>query len=507
MPSNNKAKSWPPRWLTQVSEDALHKSRGHFAADFINAMCIQTKDTVAGKAGQSIVLRDWQHTLLQHIFAIENNKFKHRIALVGMARKNGKSALSSGIALWGLFTGESGAEIYSCAADRDQAKIVFGDAKKMIEAEPELMEHVKLYRDAIEVPETGSIYRALSSEAFTKEGLSPSLVIYDELHAAPNRELFDVMQLGMGARREPLLLAITTAGVKADSTGQDSVAYSLYQYGQKVARGEVYDPSFFMAWWEAPIDSDHKNPKTWQLANPAFEDLNSREDFESAVRRTPESEFRTKRTNAWVSSHTAWLPSGSWEELVSEQEIDPDVEIVLGFDGSFSGDASVIVGVTKEDEPHVFLVKAWEKQPTDSEDWRVDIAAVESTILEFCGKYKVKEVACDPFRWQRSMQVLQEAGVPIVEWPSTSAVRMIPACSKFYDAVVEKKMTHNGDPLLARHLSNAVVKIDRLGPRIVKEHRGSPRKIDAAVAAVIAFDRATVITQEPEEVVPGFYNF
>ena len=262
-----------------------------------------------------------------------------------------------------------------------------------------------------------------------------------------------------------------------------------------------------MAWWEAPVDSDHRSPDTWQLANPAFGDLNSQEDFESAVKRTPEAEFRTKRTNAWVSNQTAWLPNGTWDSCANEKELDNEKEIILGFDGSFSGDASVIIGVTIEEVPHVFLVKAWEKQPTDVDDWRVDIAEVENTILEFCGQYKVKEVACDPFRWQRSMQVLQEAGIPIVEWPSTSAMRMVPACSKFYDAVAEQKLTHDNNPLLARHLSNAVVKIDRLGPRIVKEHRGSPRKIDAAVASIIAFDRATVVRQEPEQIVPGFISF
>jgi len=507
VPNNKKVSAWPPRWLTPIDKSMLDKSQGRFAADFINAMCIQTKDTIAGTTGERIVLRNWQEELLNHIFAVrKDGKLKHRTALVGMPRKNGKSSLGSGIALWSLFTGVNGGEIYSCAADRDQARIVFGDAKKMIEAESELVEHCKVYRDAIEIPATGSIYRVLSSEAFTKEGLSPTLVIYDELHAAPNRELFDVMTLGMGARSEPLLLAITTAGVKSDSTGQDSVAYSLYQYGQKVARKEVDDPSFFMAWWEAALDADFRSPETWQLANPAYGDINSIEDFKSAVKRTPESEFRTKRTNAWVSSQTAWLPSGSWEKNHKEKEIDSEVPIILGFDGSFSGDASVIVGVTKEDEPHIFLIKAWEKQPTDSEDWRVDILEVENEIIDFCGKHNVLEVACDPFRWQRSMQVLQEAGIPIVEWPSTSASRMIPACSKFYDAVAENKLTHNGDPLLARHLSNAVIKVDRLGPRIVKEHRGSIRKIDAAVAAVIAFDRATVVTQEEEVLVPGFYN-
>jgi phage terminase large subunit-like protein len=103
------------------------------------------------------------------------------------------------------------------------------------------------------------------------------------------------------------------------------------------------------------------------------------------------------------------------------------------------------------------------------------------------------------------MQVLQEVGVPIVEWPSTSASRMVPACSKFYDAVTDEKVTHDHNPTLARHIDNAVVKIDRLGPRIVKEHRGSPRKIDAAVAAIIAYDRATVTRVVEPEIVPGFW--
>ena len=104
------------------------------------------------------------------------------------------------------------------------------------------------------------------------------------------------------------------------------------------------------------------------------------------------------------------------------------------------------------------------------------------------------------------MQVLQDSGIPIVEWPSTSAARMIPACQKFYDAVTDQKLKHDSDPLLARHLSNAVVKIDRLGPRIVKEHRGSPRKIDAAVASIIAFDRATA-SKQIEVLTPEFFIF
>jgi hypothetical protein len=116
-------------------------------------------------------------------------------------------------------------------------------------------------------------------------------------------------------------------------------------------------------------------------------------------------------------------------------------QVVLGFDGSFSGDASVIMGVTVEDGHTFFLLRLGKNNQTDTDDWRVDSLEVENSIIEFCQKYKVKEIACDPFRWQRTMQVLQDAGLPVVEWPSTSAARMIPACAKFYDAVAGEKLT------------------------------------------------------------------
>jgi phage terminase large subunit-like protein len=186
---------------------------------------------------------------------------------------------------------------------------VFGTGRRMVELDPELPGHLKLYRDAIEFPATGSIWRVLSAEAFTKEGLNPHQVIFDEVHAQPNRELWDVMALASGARTEPLMIGITTAGVRSDSTGQDSLCYGLYQHGQRVASGEIDDPAFFMAWWEpADPESDHRLEATWREGNPGFDDLVAAEDFVSAVRRTPEPEFRTKRCNQWVNTSATWLP-------------------------------------------------------------------------------------------------------------------------------------------------------------------------------------------------------
>ena len=501
--------SWPPRWLTHdVSEMS---ERAQLAIDFVEVFGQITKESVAGRAGSRLILRDWQKDIIRNIYATnDNGEFLRKLNVVGVPRKNGKSALASHLAVFDTFFGVQGGETYSVAVTRDQARIVFGEAKRIIEAHEDLRKVAKLYRDAIEVPGRNSVYRVLSSEAGAVEGLNSSSIWLDEAHALPNRKMFDVMSLSMAARGgKAHMTVISTAGVRTDSTGRDSLLFDLYQYGQKVARGEVDDPSFWMGWWEAPEEMDHKDPETWRIANPGFGDLNSVEDFESAVRRTPEAEFRTKRTNFWASSQTTWLPTGAWEECAGDAEISYEDDIILGFDGSFSGDASVIVAATipKDGEPvKVNLVKAWEKDLTIHDDnWRVDIAEVEQAILDYCQTHpNVKEVACDPFRWQRSMEVLMEKGVPIVEYPSTSARRMVPACAKFYDAVMEKRIVHDGDGLLARHLSNAVTKIDQLGVRIVKDQRNSPRKIDAAVAAVIATDRA--LTGRLEEIVPQFFG-
>jgi phage terminase large subunit-like protein len=467
-----------------------------------------TKDSVAGKAGSPLVLREWQKSLLEHLFAWDEGGIRSRVSLVGMPRKSGKSALGSMIGLYSLILGPRGAEVYSVAAEKEQARIVFADAKRTVEASPELSSLTKLYRDAIELPSFNSVYRVLSAESVTKEGLSPTTVIFDELHAQPDRELFDVFSLAMGARGKlATLIAITTAGVRSDRTGKDSIAFNLYNYGKRLASGEEKDDTFFMAWWEAPENADHRDPETWRAANPGFGDLNAESDFHSAIKRTPEAEFRIKRCNQWVSSVETWLPAGSWDECAGEVTLTSDDEIVLGFDGSYNGDASVIVGavVPRGDEPvKVFMVKAWEKDlEHDGPEWRVDIGEVEQTVLDFCQKHNVKEIACDPFRWQRSMEFLENQGLPVVAFPQ-SPQRMIKACAGFFDAVAEKRLIHDGDALLARHISNTAIKLTPAGPHIKKESPSSPRKIDACVAAILAVDRASGKIEET--VVPEFFG-
>jgi len=497
---------WPPKYLSSVSDDEYAHSRGDEVIDFAEALCKITKDSVAGSAGEPLVLRDWQKELTRNLFAVKDNgKLKHKIALIGLPRKQGKSAWLSAVALEHLVLGPQGGEIYSCAADRDQARIVFNNVKEMIRLEPEL-EFLQVYRDAIYNPKNGTSYRALSAEAFTKEGLSPTFVAFDELHAQPNRELFDVMSLAMGARQEPMLVAITTAGVKTDSSGKDSICYDLYNYGKRIASGEVDDPSFFFAWYEGDELIDYRTEEAWQIANPGYGDICAADDFASAVLRTPEAEFKTKRLNIWTSTQTAWLPSGTWEALEDKERLpEPGEEVILAFDGAFSNDSTALVAwLLGGEKPHLMVVGLWERPQDADNTWHVPVAEVEQTIINTArdNRFNVREIVFDPARWQRTFMVLDEEGLPVVSYPN-SAERMVPATQKFYEAVVNGSFTHDGDERLARHINNCVTKQSSRGVMVSKS--SSKRKIDAAVASIFGYDRATA-APEPKQPVPRFFS-
>ena len=499
---------WPPRYLTKTTPAERKRGDGAKAALFIESLCRVNKQSFAAPAGDLIVLRPWQKLLLESLLARRaDGRLKHRSALIGMPRKSGKSALLSGLTMRQLVVGAPGSEIYAVAATRDQARIVFETAKDMIRLEPDLASLFNVYRDVIENKETKSIYKVLASEAPQLEGLSPSFTAFDELHAQSNRELFDVMSLASAARIDPMLVAITTAGVKTDSTGKDSLCFGMYQYGCQVANAETEDDTFFMAWWQPRFEAiDFRDPKIWKQANPGIGDLSDVADFESAIRRTPENEFKTKRLNMWVSSSSAWLPDGAWAKCAAEGVPADGEEIVIGFDGSFNNDSTAVIGCTTGERKHLFVIGLWERPPTRNEDWQVPIHEVESAIVEACRRWNVREVACDPYRWARTMEMLDEV-LPgrVLEFPQ-SPQRMSPATMRFYSMSVNGELSHDDHPGFARHVANCSTKQDQRGTRVAKESRFSARKIDAAVAAIIALDRACWTPPVAESTEVGFYR-
>lgn len=492
---------WPPRWLTPCPQAAIDAGDGPFAAQWIEALCRITMDSVAGPAGQSLEMRDWQCSLMDLLLARDpdTGRLRHRVALIGMARKNGKSALLAALALYHLFMGPNGGQVFVVAGAKDQARIIFDTAKAMIAMEPELAERARVLRDAIEIPATGSVFRVMSSDAPLLEGLNPTFVAFDEVHVQPNRSLWDVLRLAGGARLETQMVGISTAGVRTDATGHDTLCFDLYRYGCRVALGEVEDPTFAMAWWEPrDPDADYRDPATWAEGNPGLGDIVDEADFHSSARMTPEAEFRTKRCNQWVATSTAWLPYGAWTQCAGTGP-EPGERVVLGFDGSYSGDCTAIIAASipaPGEAPRIAVVRVWEP-PTDAMDgWTVPVLEVEDAIRAAAQRWVVVEVAADPYRWARSLEVLAADGLPVEPFPQSPA-RMVPATQRFYEAVLNGAVVHDGDPVMTRHVDACAIKVDERGSRLTKGTR--KRRIDAAVAGVMALERAAWWATQPVE--------
>lgn len=486
-------KGWPP---THLSFPHPARSRGQSAIGFIESFCRVTKDTIGGKRGDLIVLRPWQKKLIIALLATEGGSLRHRQALIGMPRKNGKSALLAGLVLWQLVCGPAGGEIYSIAGDRQQAGIVFDAVKAMIGMEPELAALLRVQRDVIVNDSTGTIYRKLSSDAKLGEGYNPTFVVADEVHVL-QREGWDVMALGSGARPEALMVGISTAGVRTDRFGGDSLCFSLYNHGKRVASGEEDDPTFFFCWWEANPEDAHDDPITWGKANPGFGDLVAEDDFASVIRRTPENEFRTKRLNQWVAVSQAWLPTGAWAACRTDRSLIPGKDrVVFGFDGSRTNDSTALVIASIEEHPHIEVLELWER-PHDDEHWRVRSDDVLPVIRELAELWDPEEIVADPAFWRDDLEDLADEGLPIVEFDQRGL--MDQAAQSFYEATVNQRVSHDGDPRLSRHLDNAVARITPRGVRLSKESKNSGRKIDLAVAAVMAHNRASLLANTVDE--------
>lgn len=184
--------------------------------------------------------------------------------------------------------------------------------------------------------------------------------------------------------------------------------------------------------------------------------------------------------------------------------IERGAEACLGFDGSFDNDSTALVVVSCGPTPRIEVVQCWEKPPEAAQDWAVPVLDVEATIREACRRWQVREIVCDPFRWARTYQILEDEELPIVEYPQSPA-RMTPATQRFFEAVMNRCLTHSGDPRLARHIGNAVLKVDTRGQRITKENKKSGRRIDLAVAAVMAFDRASVTPPQSYDILQSVW--
>lgn len=420
-------------------------------------------------------LRLWQRAIITGCYADGI-----RTALVSLPRANGKSALAAALAVAELFVGPPSAEVLVVASDQRQANIVLNMAKRMIALNPELAERTQVYADKIVVPENDATMIALPADPAALHGWDPSLLIVDELHVV-TEAVWEAVTSVSGKRPESTVLAISTP-----ATSADSIMWRLVEHGRS---GQ--DPAFYLREFAAPDGCAKDDRAAWKLANPALGDFLAEDGLAAAARTLREPVFRQLRLGQWVKSAGAWLPFGAWDECRdAARVVAPGERVVLAFDGSASGDSTALVGATVGPKPHVFTVEVWEN-PGDPQ-WRVPRADVDMAIDLAFSTFDVAELAADPWGWRSELEAWakRHGEKRVVEFNTGFLKRMGPATDRAYQAVVEQTLTHDGDHRLAAHLAHAVAKRTPVGDVIVKDARTSPRKIDAAVAFIIALDRA-----------------
>lgn len=426
-------------------------------------------------------LYGWQRDVLGALAADE----RPRVAYVQVPRKNGKTRLAAALALVEACLKER-RHIYAVSdSERNLNSTLIRELRDMVGASEFLRDSIHIFKNHLEVPETGSFIETRPNTFRSSQGINPHLVLFDEVHLQKSGDTWSGMQMAGAAREDALLLGITTPGYDLSS-----LAHSLYE---QVRTGT---PGLYGRVFEADPAADIDDRDEWARANPCFGRKGFVDGLEFDRQILPEHEFRRFRLGQWTATDQAWLPYGAWAACGApgRPEPPPGSRVWLGFDGSYSGDSTALVGVT--DELHVFVVGCWENPGRAG--WRVPRGQVKETVARAFDEWHVVEMLCDPPYWAAEIAEWT-ATYPnrVVEFPTFSRARMAPACTAFYSAVLEQSLTHDGDPRLARHVSNAVVKTSPQGDYITKADKDSPAKIDLAVAAVIAHHAAATDRRPP----------
>lgn len=496
-----------------MSEFRFDERGADLAVRFFERLLRHTKGEWAGAA---FGLQDWQRTIVREVFGWKrkDGTRRYRRVYVEIPRKNGKSTLSAGLALMLTFAdNEPGAEVYSAAADREQAAIVFEQAKQMVQNSPALAKYAEVYKRAIVVPESMSSYKVLSSDAPTKHGLNAHGVIFDELHAQPNRELWDVLTTGMGSRRQPLLVAITTAGYD-----RNSICWEQHEYARQVLEGLIVDESFYGFIAAAGEGDDWMDPAVWAKANPSM-GVTVQEEYLRAeaerARQVPayQNTFRRLHLNQWTQQDERWLDVGAWDATagtVNEGQLAGRLAYG-GLDLASTTDiAAFVLCFPLEDGLFAWLPRFWiprdnmverarrDRVPYDA--WVrdgfmtatpgnvIDFTHIVADIREMGKRFKIAEIAFDRWGAVQVSQELTNAGFTMVQFGQGFASMASPT-KELLRLVLDGKLRHGGQPVLRWMADNMTVEQDAAG-NVKPSKKKSREKIDGMVAGIMGLDRA-----------------
>jgi phage terminase large subunit-like protein len=479
-------------------------------------------------ARQTFRLRPWQIRILKRLFKKRRDGLRlYRTCLLMLARKNGKTELAAAIALYGLLAdGETGGEVYSAAADRDQAGLVFGVAAQMVRNDPDLDAACYIVESQKKIVHraSGSFYRAISAEAYSKHGFNASMVIYDELHAAPDRRLYDVLSTSMGARKQPLLLVISTAG-----HDRHSILWELYSHAKKVVEKPAIDPSFLPILYEAPEGADWTKQRVWKKANPALGDFRSLEEMQILCARAKEipaqeNTFRRLYLNQWTEQASRWIQMTSWDAC--QTPIDRASlrgrRCFIGMDLSTTTDLTALVAVFPDDTGFDVLAEFFvpkdrigERSRRDHvpyDEWTrhgvlnatpgavVDYEAIRTVLQGWAAEFSLQMIGFDPWNATDLVTRLQQQdGLLCVSMRQGFASLSAPTKS-LEQAILGHRLRHDGHPVLRWNVSNVAVEGDPAG-NLKPSKTKSTERIDGVVALIMAVD---LMNRQAKTVAPSY---
>jgi phage terminase large subunit-like protein len=503
----------PYRQTPQLLLDGeLPPTLGPVVCDWTEAMLVRGEGDAFG---QPIRWEDWERDLFYRIYEYHPATLKRivRRVLIVLPKGSGKTEKAAAIGhveLCGPSMMTPGGpalrpspNIPVAAASFEQADRLFGAMRTMATEGP-LKPYVEVFDTEILLKDgPGRAFR-VAAVAGTNDGGLPTCFLADELHEWVGRKerVHLVVGNSLTKRAEGLEINITTP----DDADPDSLLGRLVAYGEKVASGEVHDPSFLFVHYSAPqcnLNDPQEIRQATRRATPGSWMDVERIVARYEVDRIPAHEYERYHLARFVRGGGYWLPEGAWEARARPREVAEGTEVVLGFDGSYSGDSTALVGCTLDG--YVFVVDAWERPDNAPDDWIIPREVVKARVKQSMGRWKVVELACDPPGWDAEIDDWEDTyGEVVYRFFTNKRSEMATACSRFYTAVVFGELTHDGDPRLARHLRNAVPKETAAGVILTKDAKASPRKIDIAVAAVVAHDRAASRREGTEEAEPWF---
>jgi phage terminase large subunit-like protein len=410
----------------------------------------------------------FQRAIVAEVFA------DRRELLVLLARGNGKTSLMAAAGLFSLLSTREPA-IYVCAASRDQARLLFEIAKRMVRAHPELERRITPRYSELRVD--GGFLKVIASDAPLAHGLTPSLVLVDELHAHRDGELYEAMRTSMLKRPGSRMVTISTAGADADGVLGRLRARALAQpvVTRDGALTRAVGPSLAMLEWSVPDDWAGQDLAPVLAANPAS--WITREGLAEQREAVADIAFRRYHCNQWVAGGQHWLPIGAWQACADPTAtIHPQERVYVGVDVGGERSASAVVAVTEDLRVACSVFTGNEA-----------VLACAARVRELAEDYTVAEVVADPWRFQQSMLELAERGVPVTEFPQSNA-RMGPASERLHAAIVEGRLRHPDDPALNAHVRQAIARDTPRGWRIDKLK--SRDNIDACVALAMAVEAA-----------------